>query len=231
MRSVPKVSCIIPFWNEDNRIFTVLDEVTKVENISEIICVDDASLEDASSEIKKRFPEIILLRLEKNTGKSGAVREGLKLANGEFVILIDADLRNLDHREIDKAVKAIVQNGAIDMLILRRVNASFMIRLERGDILFTGERIIRKNDLEKILQGRVNGWQLESAINTWMYLNRKKVYWMPHSGINTHKVLKWGLMTGLWQDMKTFYDMVSATGFPNFVRQALYFGKDELKTK
>lgn len=231
MKPTPSIFCIIPFWNEGRRLFDVLDEVCKVKNITEMICVDDASEENHSVDIQNRYPQIKLIRLEKNVGKSGAVREGLKQTNGDFVLLLDADLRNLDHTEIEKAIGAIQQTDEVDMLILRRIKAPFIIKLDRGDTLFTGERILKKDDLEEILSGSVKGWQLESAINTWMYDRKKIVFWFPHSGINTHKPWKWGLLNGLRHDVKTFADMISATGFINIVKQILFFAKDEFKVK
>ena len=66
-----KVSCIIPFWNEDQRLLAVLDEVVKIKKLSEIICVDDASDRDQSDEINKAYSGIKVIRLNKNVGKSG----------------------------------------------------------------------------------------------------------------------------------------------------------------
>ena len=229
--SVPDISCIIPFWNEGRNLFSVLNEVTMVQNLSEIICVDDASQDGNYFKVKKWFPKIKLVRLEKNAGKSGAVREGLKHTGSEYVMLLDADLRNLDHREIQKAADAFRLAEDLDMLILRRVNAVFFVKLYRADVLFTGERILRKSDLETILNGSVSGWQLESAINTWMYENGKHVLWVPHSGINKHKYLKWGMINGLKLDIKTYSDMISATGLNNMMKQILFFAKDELRVE
>ena len=73
------------------------------------------------------------------------------------------------------------------MLILRRINANFYVRLNRSDTPFTGERILRKSDLEKVLGEEVRGWQLEAAINNYMLEHNKKVYWMPQSATNTQK--------------------------------------------
>lgn len=229
MGSVPHISCIIPFWNEGPNLFDVVDEISKARYISEILCVDDASGDNNYLRIQSYFPWVRVIRLQKNLGKTGAIREGLKSAIGEYVLLLDADLRNLDHREIDKATRIFLTNNNIDMLILRRINALFYIKLYRADVLFTGERILKKADLENILMGPVERWQLESAINTWMYKNNKRVFWMPHSGINKQKFLKWGLLDGIKLDMKTFSDMISATGFNNFIRQILFFAKEELK--
>jgi glycosyltransferase involved in cell wall biosynthesis len=221
----------MPFWNEDMQLFSVLNEASQINNILELICVDDASDYDYSDEIRARFPMIRLKRLPKNMGKSDAVREGLKMARGENILLLDADLQNLNHAEIETAIEIFESRNDLDMLILRRVNADLLIRLYRGDVLFTGERILRKRDREVILRGQVKRWQLESVINTWMYIHDKKVLWMPYSGTNTDKALKWGIMNGFLFDLKTFGDMMFATGFNNFLRQILFYAKQELKVK
>lgn len=227
--NVKRTSCIIPFWNEGLFLFNVLDEVTKTGNINEIICVDDASENDNYIEIQRRYPHIRLIRLPENVGKTDAIREGLKIATGYYILLLDADLQNLNHRDLVRAIKAVYRNPAIDMLILRRVNADLLIRMYRADVLFTGERIMKKADLLEVLHGPAKRWQLESAINTWMYLNKKKVYWIPQSATNTDKSLKWGLVQGLINDVRTFADMMFATGLNNFFRQIFFYAKDELK--
>lgn len=227
--NVKRTTCIIPFWNEGRSLFTVLDEALKAHNIHEIICVDDASDDENYLEIQKNYPQVRLIRLQENVGKSDAIREGLKSATGYYVLLLDADLQNLNHRDLERAIRAVYRNRSIDMLILRRVNADFLIKMYRADVLFTGERILRKTDLIEILNGPVKRWQLESAINTWMYTNRKKVYWIPQSATNTDKSLKWGIFRGLINDIRTFVDMMSATGLKNFFRQIFFYAKDELK--
>lgn len=225
----PEISCIIPFWNEGSNLISVLNEITKAKNISEIICVDDGSSDCNHVKVKTRFPSVNLVRLDINRGKSDAVREGLKFAKGEFILLLDADLKNLDYREIDLAAMAFFRAGNLDMLILRRVHAVFYVRLYRADILFTGERILKKDDLITVLDGDVNGWQLESAINTWMYLNEKNVSWVPYSAINCDKQVKWGMFNGIRLNLKTYSDMISAAGFNNVVKQIFFFAKKELR--
>ncbi|PIV62334.1 hypothetical protein COS12_02780 [Candidatus Roizmanbacteria bacterium CG01_land_8_20_14_3_00_33_9] len=217
-----KVSCIIPFWNEEGRLFIVLDEIIKAQKISEIICVDDASDKDQSEEIKKTYPNIRLIRLSKNAGKSGAILEGLKYAQNNFILLLDADLRNLNHIEIDNAIKVIEQPSDIDMLILRRIKAPLFIKITRGDVLSIGERIVKKEYLQKLLEKFSKGWQLESKINLFMFNHKKKVFWVPHSGINTR--WKWGWNTDLKYHKKKLSDIFSI-GLINLIRLYLFFGK------
>ena len=226
MKQKQETSCIIPFWNEDQRLYVVLDEIIKCKNLLEIICVDDASDKDRSEEIRKFYPSIKLIRLDKNLGKTGAIYEGLKHSKGNLILLLDADLRNLNYTEIDEAVKAMEQTRGVDMLILRRVKAPFFVKLNRGDVLTTGERILKKIDLERILNSSINGWQIESAINLYMYKSKKNVFWIPHSGINTH--WKWGLLTDLKYHRKKLAD-IAYIRFMNLLNLTLFFAREELK--
>jgi len=216
------VTCIIPFWNEDQRLLTVLNEVVKIKKLSEIICVDDASDKDRSDELNKKYPNVKFIRLNKNVGKSGAILEGLRHTKSNFILLLDADLRNLNFIEINNAIKAIEETPDIDMLILRRIKAPLFVKITRGDMLSTGERIVKKEYLQKLLEGSSKGWQLESKINLYMYSHKKKVLWVPHSGINTH--WKWGWNVDLKYHKKKMSDIYSI-GLINLIRLYLFFGR------
>jgi dolichyl-phosphate beta-glucosyltransferase len=67
----------------------------------EIVVADDGS-KDKTSQIVKKFSDrgVRLVRLRKNKGKGGALREGVLNARGEYIIFMDADLsvplENLD---------------------------------------------------------------------------------------------------------------------------------------
>ena len=218
--SVQGVSCIIPFWNEGKRLFTVLNEVVKVKEFAEIICIDDASYEDNSEAINNKYPSIRLIRLDKNVGKSGAILEGLKKTQSDFILLLDADLRNLNHYEMSEAVRAVMKNPHIDMLVLRRINAPFLVKIFRGDVLSTGERIVKKQYLQELLEKSSSGWQLESRLNLFMHENKRQVFWVPSSGINTH--WKWGLNTDLKYHKKKMADIYSI-GLINLIKLFLFF--------
>ena len=222
---ISSVSCIIPFWNEGNRLFSVLDEVVKIQGLNDILCVDDASDDNQTEKIKGKYPRIKLIRLQKNVGKSGAILEGLKYINSDYILLLDADLRNLNADEISNAVKTVSTHSLIDMLILRRIKAPMLVRMFRGDILGSGERIIKKHDLKRVLENSSKGWQLESKLNLYMYKNKKSVYWFSHSGINSH--WKWGLNADLLNHKKKMQDIFSI-GIVNLLKLFLFFGKKKI---
>ena len=106
------------------------------------------------------------------------------------------------------------------MLILRRIKAPLFVKLTRGDILSTGERIIKKDLLLTVLN-YTKGWELESKVNLFMFKNNKHVLWFPHSGINTH--MKWGFLTDIKYHKKKMKDIFSI-GLANQLKLLLFFG-------
>jgi len=93
-----KLSVIIPVFNEKATIEEIIKKVKKVPVEKEIIVVDDGSTDGTSNilkkvaEEKKTNNEIKIILKEKNEGKGSAIREGLKYANGDVVVIQDADL-------------------------------------------------------------------------------------------------------------------------------------------
>ena len=91
-----KVTILIPIFNEENTIIEILNRVNSEKNNDteiEIIVVDDCST-DNSKNLLKENKELFnrLVELDKNLGKGGAVREGLKHATGDYVLFQDGDL-------------------------------------------------------------------------------------------------------------------------------------------
>ena len=90
------VSIVIPVYNELNTIKSILESVQRqdIRDVKlETIVVDDGS-NDGTREILKSNPHLYdqLILNPVNLGKGGAVREGLRASNGEFVLFQDADL-------------------------------------------------------------------------------------------------------------------------------------------
>lgn len=216
------VSCIIPFYNEEGRIETVLREITKVQNICQIIAVDGGSTDQGPEFIKRNFPQVELVEMTKKLGKTETVKEGIKKAKGDYILLLDADLIGLKKAEIEFVIDKIFQHPEIDMVILKRTNTPFFSRLIRSDLVFSGERIIKKKDLENILDLKLTKYQLEIATNKYMIDNQKKTYWFACSTENTPKAEKSGLLTGLIGELKMKINVISYD-FIGYHWQILFF--------
>lgn len=89
----PKISVIIPVYNEEKTIAEILRRVRAVPMEKEIVVVDDAST-DATKELLKSQggPDLQYIRFVSNRGKGAALREGFKYASNEVIVIQDADL-------------------------------------------------------------------------------------------------------------------------------------------
>jgi glycosyltransferase involved in cell wall biosynthesis len=224
-------TCIMPFYNEGSRILSVLKVITEVAELSQIICVDDGSDDRAWIRVANEYPQVTMLRLKINCGKTEAVRAGLELVKNTYVLLLDADLEALDYSEIKAAVQAISVWSHLDMIILRRVNAGIFSKLNRGDILYAGERLLRSDDLKAALAQQAKGYQLEVLINKYMKDNRKTVYWMPSSARNTYKVNKIGFLAGTKAEIDMISQILSYHGPKEYFEQYGRFALQKLPEK
>jgi glycosyltransferase involved in cell wall biosynthesis len=92
------LSIIIPAYNEEHRLPRTLQHLIEFLDASgfdsEIIVVDDGSTDKTVKvieELKRNQPSIQILRL-KHHGKGHAVKHGMLIASGEYMLLSDADL-------------------------------------------------------------------------------------------------------------------------------------------
>ena len=86
-----KLSVIIPVYNEVDHIEQVLSSVQKVHMAKEVIVVDDCS-QDGTTGILRAHSDIKTLFHQKNRGKGAAIRSGLTVTSGDYVVIQDADL-------------------------------------------------------------------------------------------------------------------------------------------
>lgn len=111
------LTLVIPCFNEEStlercveRVRAIADETLALEVIIVDDCSRDSSVEVAES-LQQRYPEIRLLRHEKNQGKGAALRTGFAQATGEFVGVQDADLE-YNPRDLRRLLVPLVEGRA-----------------------------------------------------------------------------------------------------------------------
>jgi len=95
------LSIVIPIYNEEEnlvKLYERLDKVIKDNGyLAEMIFVDDASRDGTFVLLKKLHQEdkrIKVIRLKRNFGQIPAILAGIKIANADTIITLDADLQN-----------------------------------------------------------------------------------------------------------------------------------------
>jgi glycosyltransferase involved in cell wall biosynthesis len=90
-----KISIIIPVYNEAATIKEIVSRVQRTDLDKEVIIVDDHST-DATSEYLKEisacYENVQVLSHDRNRGKGAALRTGFAHADGDVIIIQDADL-------------------------------------------------------------------------------------------------------------------------------------------
>jgi glycosyltransferase involved in cell wall biosynthesis len=112
-----QISIVIPLFNESEslpELMAWIDRVMVSNQFSyEVIMVDDGS-DDNSWEIieqlKHSFVSVKGIRFQRNYGKSAALNEGFKAAQGDIVVTMDADLQDSPD-EIPELYKMITEDG------------------------------------------------------------------------------------------------------------------------
>ncbi|MEW6447008.1 MAG: glycosyltransferase family 2 protein [Bacillota bacterium] len=110
-----RVSVIIPAYNEADRIADTVDGVRKIPEVTEIIVVDDASTDKTGDLAVKAGARVI--RLPKNAGKGAALNTGVQAAEGDVIVLLDADLGKSAQEA--RSLILPVLNGEADMAVAR----------------------------------------------------------------------------------------------------------------
>jgi GT2 family glycosyltransferase len=92
-----KVSIIIPNYNGEKLLEKNLPSVLKAKehkanNILEIIVVDDASPDGSVDLLKKKFPEVKVVKHKVNRGFSSSVNTGARTSKGDLLVLLNSDV-------------------------------------------------------------------------------------------------------------------------------------------
>lgn len=91
-----KVTILVPAYNEGETIIQVLQRVNEqvVPGVSfDVVVVDDGS-NDGTVKLLEQNPKLYtqLIKMPTNGGKGAAVKAGMAVATGEYILFQDADL-------------------------------------------------------------------------------------------------------------------------------------------
>lgn len=112
MENKPKLSIVIPAYNEKDTIDEIVRRVQNVEFEKEIIIIDDCS-NDGTRDIINKISGNNIKKFfhEENRGKGAALRTGFQHVTGDIVIIQDADLE-YNPQEYSSLIEPILDGRA-----------------------------------------------------------------------------------------------------------------------
>jgi dolichol-phosphate hexosyltransferase len=114
MEITVKLSILMPVYNEEDRVAGALKQALAVDYPCEIelVVVDDGS-RDGTADVLDRIddPRVRVVTHPRNAGKGAAVRTAVDSAEGEYMVILDADLE-YDPQDIPKLLDPVLDGRA-----------------------------------------------------------------------------------------------------------------------
>lgn len=200
MTTVPAgcLSVVIPCFNEEATVATVIDTVLAQPCVGEVIVVDDGST-DKSREILAAMdePRLRVILQPRNQGKGAALRTGFAQATREYVVVQDADLE-YDPEDIPRLINPVLRGKARvvygsrftgerrNMLFLHWVGNRFLSLLTNilyNSTLSDMETCYKLFDRELLmtLDLESDAFEIEAEVTAKLLKRRVRIYEVPIS--------------------------------------------------
>jgi cellulose synthase/poly-beta-1,6-N-acetylglucosamine synthase-like glycosyltransferase len=145
VKSYPKVSVIIPAYNEEKVIANTIEALLETKYPKkEIIFVDDGS-KDNTLRIATRYKDRIKVLHKENGGKATALNYGIQYSTGEIIVIVDADtiIGRQSLKEIVKGFEVDEHVAAVAGNIKVRNATNWITKCQALEYI-TGIQIVRR---------------------------------------------------------------------------------------
>ena len=211
-------TCLVPAYNEADRIAAVLAAVVGHPMLSEVIVIDDGSSDGTGAVARKCGAQVI--RTAGNLGKTGALLRGLAEVSTSHVVLIDADLSGLSRQAVSALIRPVLL-GRAGAAISLRGNAPRTWRMIGIDYI-SGERAIPRAVLaghEAELRA-LPRFGFEVFLNQLLVTQGARIAVVRWPGVaSPSKRIKRGIGAGIWADVRMIADIFRAVGPVDCLRQ------------
>ena len=192
-----KITVVIPAYNEENNVESIITDYKSQKNVENIIVVDNHS-SDNTVQIAKKMGAIIVEK-ESNKGFADSCLMGLKKSletDANIIVLTECDGTYAGHDieklvpfldECDVAIGSRLiqvltekgnQNGMFNtwgnFFLAKLIQIKYFSLLHMGIVSFTDVgctfRCIRREALEKIIDGMINDYKKNIDTDGWLFL-------------------------------------------------------------
>ncbi|MFH1046765.1 MAG: glycosyltransferase family 2 protein [Patescibacteria group bacterium] len=198
------VAAIVPAYNEEKTVGTVVRTLVQAGVFEQVIVVDDGST-DRTSDVAAQAGATRVVRSPRNSGKGRAMALGVQSTKLETLCFFDADLIGLTADHLRQLISPVIA-GELAMHIGTVDRGPIVNALSRRLPAVSGQRALRREVFTNIPSRHVAGFGIEMALNYSCHLSgwpRRRCYL---SGVTVvRKTQKVGLCRGLRGYVRMWY--------------------------
>jgi glycosyltransferase involved in cell wall biosynthesis len=157
------VTAIVPAYNECENIEKTIEALKQINGITEIIVVNDGS-NDNTYELLRKIDNIKVIHHAINKGKGHAVKSALSFVTNDYVLLVDADLKN-SALEMKKLVESAnkdrksmlvaiypkpLNKGGFGLVKTLSQKSLYLLTSKNSSSVLSGQRLIYTDFLKQI---------------------------------------------------------------------------------
>lgn len=207
MRVKERVAAIIPAFNEEQNIASVLRVLMAVPEIDDIIVVNDGSTDDTSR--VAREIGVRVLDLAENSGKGSALKAGAEQVTADILLFLDADLLGLTITHVQELLRPVMNGdheATVGIFEGGRTSTDWAQALTP---FLSGQRAMRKQLLIGADYLDSAGYGVELQMHRQLKRMGKEPYAVIlHDVTQVMKEEKMGLVKGLAARMKMYWEII-----------------------
>lgn len=202
------LAVIVPAYNEEKTIGSVLDAIHEVPEVGEVIVVSDGSTDGTVREARRRRG-VKVIELTENRGKGAAMKAGVDSTEADVVVFLDADLIGLSRGHLRQLIAPVLKGDA-DMTVGLFGGGRLATDLAQIVTPFlSGQRAVKKPLLADLDEMEVTRFGIEVALTRKAQKTGMRVQQVILDQL-THvmKEEKRGFWKGLRDRLKMYWEIV-----------------------
>lgn len=201
------VAVIIPAFDEQETVGSVVSVCRQVREINEVIVVSDGST-DRTAEVARRSGASRVVELRQNHGKGAAMKIGVDHTPADIIMFIDADLVGLTTGHLRQLLMPVLHHEA-DMTLGVMEGGRFTSDFGQAVAPFlSGQRALRRSLLDHVDNMEDSGYGVEILLTQATRRLGASVLEVTLEQLGQrHKEEKVGLVRGFSQRMKMYWEI------------------------
>ncbi|UMZ73404.1 glycosyltransferase family 2 protein [Natranaerofaba carboxydovora] len=202
-----QVIAIVPAYNEENTVGSVVSVLNQAPLIDDIVVVSDGSTDKTVEVAIENGARVV--ELKENKGKGGAMKAGLEKYPADVILFLDADLIGLTREHVENLVLPVLHRDA-DMTVGIFEKGRFATDLaQKFAPNLSGQRAVNRWVLENISDIDMARFGVEIALNRMIEKNQIKVKEVFLENMShVMKEEKRGVLKGLAARMKMYWEIM-----------------------